>query len=514
MESTRSIYRKMTLIMVAILFSIICTIYIFFICNIGKVYEENAVESILDVKKEFLKDTIDNLILEIEIIQTREKQHYAQWVINTSQMLQDYYEVSPDNYIDLFINLNETGGNKEAISVFIKDLKLNKTIYLNGVFLEDNSNIEDLASYEINHYDDYEIVFGVSNEYVDNKTKQLIGDRIRGRKFSEDSYIWVNEIKNYKGGKDYAVRVVYPNYPNEEGRYLSSDVPDVVGNYPYEEELKGINENGEIFFNYRFKKRNSGNDISEKISYAKLYEKYDWVIATGVQLDDIQAYIKTSTEETQEIVKEIIRNTVLFMLIIFVFYLLVLSKVETWYYRTYDKRLKEVYIDPLTKTQNRRAATNHIEKAFRHFKKTGESPMIMIIDLDDFKKINDTYGHLEGDRVLKNVVSLINRNIRGTDTLYRWGGEEFLLICNGLKEDGVIPFSNKIITVVGREEYELDGKVYNTTISVGVDRFVSTDKTYEEAIERADIAMYNAKEQGKNRACLGDMCGINPFIKY
>jgi len=74
-----------------------------------------------------------------------------------------------------------------------------------------------------------------------------------------------------------------------EGEYLSTDMQDIKGNFPYLEELEGIKENGELFFNYYFKELSS-LDVSEKITYAKLYKDYDWVIAMGIHLNDIDAY--------------------------------------------------------------------------------------------------------------------------------------------------------------------------------------------------------------------------------
>ena len=200
------------------------------------------------------------------------------------------------------------------------------------------------------------------------------------------------------------------------------------------------------------------------------------------------------------------------MLSIFLLYWVIISRVEKWYYKSYNKKLKEeVFIDPLTKTQNRRSATLYLEAAFKEFKETGQTPMIMMIDIDDFKGINDTYGHFEADLVLQSVVEVINHHIRGTDTLYRWGGEEFLLICNGLKEKDVMGFSNKIISIVGSKEYQYDGEKYRATISMGIDKFAPGDESYEDGIKRADMAMYGAKGQGKNRACRGNICWDNPL---
>lgn len=255
MDHIRNIYRKVTLFMVAVLFITICTTYIYFIINTGRVYEEHAVESILDVKKDFLKSIIDNLILEIEFEEAKEKEHYKKWTNNTSQILQKYYERSPENFIDLFISFCNTGGNRELLSVLIRDIKFNHVIYKSGIFIGKNPVKEDFSSYFQDNYGDYEISFGVSNDYIDKSTKEKIASRIRNREYSQNSYIWVNEIKDYNGGEDYAIRVVHPNLPETEGQCLSSDIKDIRGNYPYATELEGVKKDGEVFLTTILRKR-------------------------------------------------------------------------------------------------------------------------------------------------------------------------------------------------------------------------------------------------------------------
>ncbi|HHX62224.1 MAG TPA: diguanylate cyclase [Epulopiscium sp.] len=511
MDSTRSIYRRITLVMIAVLFIVICSTYIYFIINIGRVYEEKAIESIIDVKKEMLKDIVDNLILEIGVTEVQEKQQYKKRTDNASKILQEYYEVSPEEYIDLFIDFCNTDGNKDVLSVAIKNTRSNQVLYKSGVFLSDAPKKADFSSYFLGQYEDYQIHFGVSNDAINNSVKQKISDRIRNRQYPQNTYIWVNEIKNYEGGKDYAIRVVHSELPNIEGEFLSTDSQDATDNYSYAEELESIPKKDAIFFDDHIEKSNN-SIVPEKTTYVKRYKKYDWVIAMGVHLEDVESYINISAQEKDVITIKTIRSTIVFMLIIFMLYWLIISRAEQWYYQKYNKNLKDVFIDQLTQTKNRRSAIQHMEKSFKVFKKTGQSPMIMMIDIDDFKQINDTFGHLEGDIVLKNVAYAINNSIRDTDALYRWGGEEFLLICDRLKETDFIAFSNKIISIVGSKEYEFNGKKVKTTISIGVDRFDLLDKTYEEGIQRADIAMYRAKEQGKNRVCIGDICGVNPLI--
>lgn len=97
-------------------------------------------------------------------------------------------------------------------------------------------------------------------------------------------YTWINKIKNYKGGDNYAIRLIHPNLKDTEGISLSTKTKDIKGNLPYLEELNAIVVDGEIFYSYYFKEYGSSK-ISQKLSFAKLYKKLDWVIATGIPLN-------------------------------------------------------------------------------------------------------------------------------------------------------------------------------------------------------------------------------------
>lgn len=125
-----------------------------------------------------------------------------------------------------------------------------------------------------------------------------------------------------------------------------------------------------------------------------------------------------------------------------------------------------------------------------------------MVDVDDFKQINDTFGHDMGDLVLVKICESINNHIRNSDILVRWGGEEFLLLCDGLKKDDVPYFANKLLQAVERCQFEFEGQKKSVTISMGVSYFQTIDKTYEQALKKADEALYIAKEQGKNRVCV------------
>ena len=110
----------------------------------------------------------------------------------------------------------------------------------------------------------------------------------------DNGYVWINEIIDYQGGDNYAIRFAHPNLVDTEGDYLSTNATDIVGNLPYQEELEGIRRNGQIFFDYYFLKMGT-DQISHKLSFAKLYAPYDWVVATGVYLDDVDRLIEAET---------------------------------------------------------------------------------------------------------------------------------------------------------------------------------------------------------------------------
>lgn len=129
------------------------------------------------------------------------------------------------------------------------------------------------------------------DEFIKNKEYHLI----HSLKFTEDSYIWVNEIIKPKGGKNYAVRRIHPNLVNTEGQYLSTTMQDIKGNYPYEVELKNVLEKGEVVHQYYFKNK-SDDKVEEKISYAALYKPFNWIVATGLPLTAIYADIDTLRE--------------------------------------------------------------------------------------------------------------------------------------------------------------------------------------------------------------------------
>jgi PAS domain S-box-containing protein len=131
---------------------------------------------------------------------------------------------------------------------------------------------------------------------LSNHVKRLI----HNTNLLDSGYIWIDEVINYNGGDNFAKRFAHPNLINTEGDSLSTNMKDLKGNLPYKEELEGVLKNGEVFFRYWFKERNT-NQVSEKLAYAKLYKKYNWIIGSGVYLNDIEPLIDAETEKNTTI---------------------------------------------------------------------------------------------------------------------------------------------------------------------------------------------------------------------
>ena len=148
--------------------------------------------------------------------------------------------------------------------------------------------------------------------------------------------------------------------------------------------------------------------------------------------------------------------------------------------------------DPLTGILNRNGLQNKLPDLVSQCKKLGKKLSLILFDIDDFKKINDTYGHLIGDSVLKELSELVNGIIRKDDLFVRWGGDEFLIVSMIPLEEALCIADRLIRIVEGRSFSGLD-----VTVSVGISTYLPNEPV-EEAIKRADKALYRAKAKGKN----------------
>lgn len=151
--------------------------------------------------------------------------------------------------------------------------------------------------------------------------------------------------------------------------------------------------------------------------------------------------------------------------------------------------------DQLTGLYNRHKVDGELEKECKRSVRYKRPFSVLMFDIDRFKRINDTYGHQAGDSVLREISSLLNENLRSTDILGRWGGEEFLVLCPETNLEEAQILGVKICSVVANHQFEINAPL---TISAGGCEF-SEQEDPKDLIRRVDEKLYAAKHQGRNR---------------
>lgn len=162
---------------------------------------------------------------------------------------------------------------------------------------------------------------------------------------------------------------------------------------------------------------------------------------------------------------------------------------------------KETLLDPLTRIGNRRYAELQIERALSALDRYGWTFGVFFLDIDHFKKLNDTYGHDVGDRVLRTVARTLSHSLRASDITCRWGGEEFIAMVPHLEKPLMKKLGKKILALIENSTVLIESDTVQVTASIGGTSACRGD-TVESLIKRADQLMYRSKEYGRNRLTL------------
>jgi diguanylate cyclase (GGDEF)-like protein len=167
--------------------------------------------------------------------------------------------------------------------------------------------------------------------------------------------------------------------------------------------------------------------------------------------------------------------------------------------------------DPLTDARNRSTMLPDLREQQALVRRGLQVCTLVMIDLDDFKTVNDRYGHLAGDAVLRAIARCLERHMRSFDRLYRYGGEEFLLCTPQTSVADAVELAERLRAEIADLNITdgTGGQKIRTTASFGVSEFDDT-LSVEEAIERADAAMYTAKAAGRNRVARFGMTPRSP----
>lgn len=165
---------------------------------------------------------------------------------------------------------------------------------------------------------------------------------------------------------------------------------------------------------------------------------------------------------------------------------------------------KSMYTDTLTQLNNRNFFNLSISNAMERLQKKQSHVSLLVIDLDNFKNINDTYGHIVGDEILKQLSNILKRNIRSTDIATRWGGDEFVITLLGVSGKEAFNVGERIRKVIHNHDFLYNGTTFKVTVSIGV-ASVGNKMDINTFIDLADKALYKAKTT-KNSVQFLDTC--------
>ena len=159
--------------------------------------------------------------------------------------------------------------------------------------------------------------------------------------------------------------------------------------------------------------------------------------------------------------------------------------------------------DPLTSLYNRRHGTQRLEEEMAQVLRGKQHISMILMDIDHFKKVNDTYGHDAGDKVLVAFSNILKSSLRKYDIPVRWGGEEFLVICPSTRSSEIVSVANRLVGMIRNMRVDLaEGLSVNVTASLGtVSTDICTSDSYEEPLAMADEMLYLAKARGRDCIC-------------
>ncbi len=168
----------------------------------------------------------------------------------------------------------------------------------------------------------------------------------------------------------------------------------------------------------------------------------------------------------------------------------------------YYRALRSAYTDPLTGLYNRTALTDAFQREWKLSQRQQTPLSLLVLDIDHFKHINDTHGHAAGDAALVKIAKCLRQTVRGSDMLFRYGGEEFVVLLSNTASDGAELLAQRLLYRIAAMDCSDIAPGLRITTSIGVATLNHPEETPEQMLKRADEALYRAKRQGRNRVAV------------
>ena len=417
---------------------------------------------------------VDSKVSGIFTLESLSSVHLGKYNVFTANNKQELLEVLLTNQIDLIlfdIDLDGLDGFNTIEELDERNI-LNNTPIIFLITKKDEENLSKIFKYGVDYlskpYDDIELLLRVKVHLKFEDTKQRLQAQMQFSQSVIDASSNIIFIRDDEANID-SVNKRFLQFFRvssiKEFKQRYGCVIDLFMEYENYFSLRTLNNGKKWFDSLLLKEKNVHNDYNvlllDTVSFLPRAFKMDVDI-----IGDTEKYVVTLTDITDFATK--------------------FKKVEN-----------QATYDVLTNVYNRSKFNELLNEHYNLYTRYKDPTAFAIFDIDFFKKVNDTYGHLAGDEVLTTFAATIQKNIRITDIFARWGGEEFTLLMPRTKLEDAFRVVDKLRQTIEELSFGTVGKL---TCSAGVTQFCSDD-TVESILQRADEALYEAKETGRNKVC-------------
>ncbi|MEZ8823406.1 cache domain-containing protein [Vibrio amylolyticus] len=355
---------------------------------------------------------------------------------------------------------------------------------------------------------------------VENDIQSRLLERLSDYSYGEGGYIFV---MNSKGA--------LLSHPNKSLIGVERlDAQDGAGAY-YVKNIVDKALSGGGFVQYQSSFTPVGTLTPDKLSYVSHLPGWDWIIGTGIYTENIDRFLAEREESIQQKNSEEILKIIFFSLVVSLVlaalslfignavghrFLRLQRQIKHDFHELEETKNKLQYLalhDSLTELPNRLFLIEFIRKQIKKSEQSNQHLAIMFVDLDDFKKVNDAFGHATGDQLLAKIGAKFETLLGHDDIVARFGGDEFVFCFSNLSNAREAEHKGSEIYKIFQEEFMISGKIISSSCSVGVSIYPQDASEAEELISKADTALYTSKARKKGHILFYDE-SINQQVQY
>ncbi|MET0005164.1 MAG: diguanylate cyclase [Candidatus Thiodiazotropha sp.] len=338
----------------------------------------------------------------------------------------------------------------------------------------DAQDISEIGMGVIRYFHRLQIVGDLSEA----EAKRLAAEALENATYVKNGYYWIN----LGNGNLY----MQPHTPERVG-VNQIDWTDVKGKPIFQEFIR-VAKQGGGWVEYHWPKPHGTTEF-RKVSYVDYFAPWNWILGTGKYLDDIR-------QETGDVLSRA-STIALVLLCIFIAF-------SIFFARQLINQLNQLAIhDSLTGLYRRQFLIDSIPTILKQQNRNKNRLMaIVFMDIDHFKRVNDRYGHMAGDKVLSTIAKEIMEHSRPDDLCIRYGGEEFVVVGLFDGESAIMQFAERLRSFTPSVVFKQAHESFSVTLSAGVAIFRAGEESFDEALKRADGHLYQAKEAGRDRVVM------------